>query len=58
MGKGKNKRRGIIKEIINKIKEFKKKANVEKIILFGSYARGNITEHSDIDLILVGKRFR
>ena len=52
MGKEKN------RKIIEGIRKFKKKIKVEKIILFGSYARGNPTEHSDIDLLLVGKRFR
>lgn len=45
------------KEIIDIIKKFKEKAKVDKVILFGSYAKGNFTEHSDVDLILVAKRF-
>ena len=45
------------KEIIDIIKKFKKKAKVDKVILFGSYAKGNFTEHSNVDLILVAKRF-
>lgn len=28
--------------------------NIERIILFGSYARGDFHENSDIDLIIVG----
>lgn len=44
-------------EVIEKIKEFKKKVNVEKIIIFGSFARGEFEEDSDLDLILVGKVF-
>jgi predicted nucleotidyltransferase len=28
-----------------------------KILLFGSYARGEVTEHSDIDLLLVSDQF-
>lgn len=44
-------------KIIAGIKEFKKKANVEKAILFGSYARGDFTKNSDVDVILIGKRF-
>ena len=31
-----------------------KKYHAEKAILFGSYARGEATEESDIDLIIVG----
>ncbi len=47
----------VTKEIIEGIKEFKKKAKVEKVILFGSYATGKANRHSDIDLILVSKIF-
>ena len=54
MGKKENK----IEEIIKGIKEFKKKTMIEKVILFGSYARGKWTEHSDIDLLLISKKFR
>lgn len=40
-----------IKEIIvNKINEV---ADSEKIILFGSYAKGNANENSDIDLLII-----
>lgn len=31
---------------------------VEKIVVFGSYARGKPTRDSDIDLIIVSKNFR
>jgi len=27
---------------------------VEKVILFGSYARGEVTEDSDVDLLVIG----
>ncbi len=30
-------------------------ANAERVILFGSYARGNATEHSDIDLLVIAE---
>ncbi len=39
-----------IEEIVNRIVE---KVKPEKIILFGSYARGNPTKHSDLDLCVV-----
>ena len=48
----------ITKEMINGIRRFKKDVKVEKVILFGSYASGNAKENSDIDLLLVGKKFR
>jgi uncharacterized protein len=41
-----------VDEISNKIV---KEIAPEKIILFGSYAKGNPTENSDIDLIIVNK---
>jgi len=40
----------IISRIVEKIKEG---YNPQKIILFGSYARGNPTEDSDIDLLII-----
>jgi uncharacterized protein len=39
----------IILELVERIKEF----DPEKIILFGSYANGNPTEDSDVDLLVV-----
>ncbi|MEW5760133.1 MAG: nucleotidyltransferase domain-containing protein [Candidatus Thermoplasmatota archaeon] len=53
MGGEKNK-----EKIIKKIKEFKNKIKADKIIIFGSYVSGNFTEDSDIDLLLVSKKFR
>lgn len=32
-----------------------KAINAEKVILFGSYARGEATEHSDVDLLLIAE---
>jgi len=49
------------KAIINKLKEFKerssKKVMLDKIIFFGSRVNGKPKRHSDIDLIVVSKRF-
>ena len=44
-------------KIIQQLKKFKKNAHVDKLILFGSAAKGKMTEHSDIDLVLVSKKF-
>lgn len=49
--------RGKIKGLIDSVEKFKKMIGAEKIILFGSYARGEYDEHSDVDLILVSKNF-
>ncbi|MBI3413636.1 MAG: nucleotidyltransferase domain-containing protein [Candidatus Aenigmarchaeota archaeon] len=45
-------------EIIRGIGKFKEKIGVEKVILFGSYARGDFKKYSDVDLILIGKKFK
>ena len=54
IGRGKE----IYKEIDNKLMEFAKKVRVKykvsKIIVFGSYARADLNEGSDIDLVIVG----
>lgn len=42
----------IIMKIAEKIKD---KYNPEKIILFGSYAYGKPTRHSDIDILVIKK---
>lgn len=53
-------RRGkeIYKEIDYKLKELaqilQKKYKITKIIVFGSYVRGDLNEGSDIDLLIVG----
>lgn len=39
-----------INEVVNKIVE---NYNPEKIILFGSYAKENQSEHSDLDLLII-----
>lgn len=41
----------VIKDIIDQLKAY----NPEKIILFGSYASGNPTKDSDVDLVVVKK---
>lgn len=50
-----------IEEIKEGVKKFKesvaKKFLVEKIIIFGSAARGEMTEHSDIDIIVVSRKY-
>lgn len=52
MGKEKIKKQ--LKIYINRINE---KFKPEKIILFGSYARGEATDYSDIDILVISKRF-
>jgi len=42
---------------MNKIEEFGRRVGrefgAEKVVLFGSYARGTVTEDSDVDLLVV-----
>lgn len=40
----------VIREIAGKIAEF---SQPEKIVFFGSYARGDANEHSDIDILVI-----
>lgn len=40
-------------EVITLLKNLKKKINADRAILFGSYARGDIHDYSDIDVIFI-----
>ncbi len=56
----KTKRRYSPSTIRDRIKPIMKKHNVERVVLFGSYARGTNDNRSDIDLMIVmrtAKRF-
>ena len=54
------KTRQTIKRIVVHCKQILKTfgINVQKVILFGSYARGNPGEYSDIDLVVISKDFK
>ena len=43
--------------VLNNIRSFAEKHNVQKVFLFGSRARGTHTERSDIDIAVVGGDF-
>lgn len=43
-----------IEEIREKVKPIAEKYGIEKVWLFGSYARGEATEDSDVDLLIKG----
>lgn len=45
---------GIKQKVIEEIRAMAKAYNVEKIVLFGSRARGDYKERSDIDLAVYG----
>ena len=47
-------------EIVNLIRKFLKSIksiNLDRVILFGSYARGEESENSDVDLLIVSDDF-
>jgi predicted nucleotidyltransferase len=51
----KSKLKSIVSEYIRLVKA---KVPVEKVILFGSYAYGRPTSHSDIDLAIISSKFK
>ncbi len=55
-----DKARSQVKEIIEEYKQVLKKLgiNVERVILYGSFARGNQREDSDIDILIISKDFQ
>ena len=44
-------------DIIEQIKEFLKNIGAEEAILFGSRARGDALETSDVDIIIIDDKF-
>ena len=48
---------GIKPKVIEEIRTFARKYNIDKVILFGSRARGDYRRTSDIDLAVVGGDF-
>ncbi len=52
-----NKKQKALQEFL-KIAKQKHGNKIEKIILFGSYARGEATEESDIDIVVITSRNR
>lgn len=46
-------REDVIREIARCVKEFSESLGLCKVILFGSYSKGNYTVASDIDLLIV-----
>lgn len=55
-----SKTRQKVKEIVKKYKNVLKGlgVNVDRVILYGSHARGRATKYSDIDLIVISEDFR
>lgn len=51
-------RKKIQKQLKIFIERVNKKFNPERIILFGSYARGKANDYSDIDILVVASKFK
>jgi predicted nucleotidyltransferase len=49
-----------VKEVVNFLATCLKEKglNVSKVIIFGSYAKGKVTEESDIDVVIVSTDFK
>ena len=48
---------GIRPEVIEEIRNLAQKYDIEKVILFGSRARGDFRRTSDIDIVVTGGNF-
>ena len=44
--------------LIQQLKEFKQRNRISKLYLFGSMASGSTQQSSDVDLLVVARRFR
>jgi hypothetical protein len=44
--------------IIRIIKKLKKKNRLDKVILFGSFARNDFGKYSDVDIIVISEKFK
>ena len=45
---------GLDEEVIDKLNNIFKSYNIKKVIIFGSRAKGNYKQYSDIDLAFIG----
>ena len=48
---------GIKPRVLNEIRRFAVRNDIRKVVLFGSRARGDHSERSDIDIAIYGGRF-
>ncbi len=47
---------GIIRKLHKCSEEISEEMGIDKVILFGSYVRNDITKDSDIDVLVIGKK--
>ncbi len=50
--------KNILEIIIKYIQELSKEISIDKVIIFGSYAKNNYNEDSDIDIAIFSKDFK
>lgn len=46
----------VVRRLYNCSEEIAKKIDIDKVILFGSYAKGGVTKESDIDILVIGSK--
>ena len=46
----------VVRRLYNCSEEIAKKMDIDKVILFGSYAKGCVTKESDIDILVIGSK--
>ena len=51
-------KKGIREEVIKIAGKLKRRNRLQKVILFGSFARGDFGKYSDVDIIAVSGRFK
>ena len=50
-----NKHRSFLEQFINRVATLPDRRRIERLVLFGSCARGEATEMSDIDIVAIGE---
>ena len=49
------KHRNYLKEFLRQVSQLPERGRIEKLVLFGSCARGDATERSDLDIVAIGE---
>ncbi len=51
-----NDKKIVVRKLYKCSEEIAKKIDIDKVILFGSYAKGGVTKESDIDVLVIGSK--
>ncbi len=51
-----NNKKIVVRKLYKCSEEIAKVMSIDKVILFGSYAKGGVTKESDIDLLVIGSK--